>query len=569
MRYIILFAFVVIWSGVGCQILPKPNTPFQVPVRTLRPYAADSLQMIVPIYQVGSHWVWGLMHRDTFLQGIDDQCLSISETVDSIYLKIDNCPDSVGWLKSTGGPGLNWTGLANRIAVWDTSDSLSYRAWYVDPYTFGIRNTASEWPYLKESAFTFTTDTLSGLRKMAGNGDIAITKGSQNYGILQVDGSQYIGFNPALENESEPENMSWVMTASDLYNQYNVRGHNLYFSAGKAYYSFLGDSDTGIGREGINILGIFSGSLTNPFQRLNGGAGLWSLDPDMDGSYDITADNTYMRVEQLLVDDKQNNTIRLAGFNTSEFVTDLIIGGGITIDHGVGTAPDTISVTGSPPPSELTFEALCPPDYLVGTNAAGDTLSQIAIHLMEQGEFYTLKDTRVLCDSLITKRGSHFDYYEYQPWNKTLSAGVSDTIRINNTGFEFDFDIVNSGEITLQNSEQEQWEAITLAAAPYGLTNYTKIFGINGTVTIASTAEFYGRMYITTNGSTNLNCQTYFTVAANRPTAVPISCMVELSDGDNIQVNIQSDMPSGSNTLTFRRANINGHHIKTKAFPNF
>lgn len=107
------------------------------------------------------------------------------------------------------------------------------------------------------------------------------------------------------------------------------------------FYTFQGDTDTGMKRIGANTLGLHTGDGTNPFMTVDGTNDVLYLDPNDDGTKDVTISATETSVGQLAVVTPDVGELTING---EIYLTSTI---GDTIDWNTGTAISSGDVSAS------------------------------------------------------------------------------------------------------------------------------------------------------------------------------------------------------------------------------
>lgn len=183
----------------------------------------------------------------------------------------------------------------------------------------------------------------------------------------------------------------------------------------------------------------------------------------------------------LRVTQESGTPAKLTGKASDGEYKPLIIGSNLVLTG------DTLSATGQPglnvPIGSIT------PVTLVGINTTLDTITPTIVY-DNTDVSYTLSNLLLLAsDTLTAMRGSHLEAYKAIEYTKTLAAGASDTINVDQVGFNMDF-TQNSGtyEVELSPHEQSLLDYFNAFFIPY----LFKHLEVSGSISFSVDSSYVG-----------------------------------------------------------------------------
>jgi hypothetical protein len=167
-------------------------------------------------------------------------------------------------------------------------------------------------------------------------------------------------------------------------------------------------------------------------------------------------------------------------------------------------AGDTLNATGG---GGIPYDTTVTPSAkLVALNATQDTFTDLHGDIYDYesslGAFYTLKNTRIQNDTLITHRGSFAQGYKTSRYSKTIAGNDNDTLNINANTALYDFE-QSGGEFTHVIGPEEHY------LLP-GTSGTIKVFTVNVQVSLSSAVAAASNLGVYQNGnSTACFCGVY------------------------------------------------------------
>lgn len=200
------------------------------------------------------------------------------------------------------------------------------------------------------------------------------------------------------------------------------------------------------------------------------------------------------------------------------------------------------------------------PTLFVGTRTAKDSLTEIKRDELEYDDnngiagYYPLANVRIKNDTVVTIRGSHFDYYENVARTKVLGATTTDTLDVDNLNAKFDWVTTGNGRFTLDNAPDE-------VPAP-GFDGFAKLFVLSATISVSADSIVDTEFSIYVNGGQIASSVAEFTVDGSKRATINIECQEWLFDGQYIDVRLRNTS-ANSRTYTIERVRFGAHHIKS------
>lgn len=235
-----------------------------------------------------------------------------------------------------------------------------------------------------------------------------------------------------------------------------------------------------------------------------------------------------------------------------------------TLTHvGIGTGLELVSGTLRTVGGGIVISDITP-DYLVGVNAAGDTITDVKIPFWDgygpDSGVYQVNNARLQNDTLFTMPASYFQGHESTAWAKSINAGNTDTLNIDPSmlyGFT-----ESAGRYTYVEPRQYDFQKIAG-------WNWEHIFDLNATIGIRTASAGKITLSIYQDGVALPQCvQEIHIGASDRISVVPISCKTFLYDTSILDVRLTNNEGT-TQTYVIERANFNANQIKSIHRPAF
>lgn len=333
---------------------------------------------------------------------------------------------------------------------------------------------------------------------------------------------------------------------------------NNYPSLGNTGYTFVGLGSGRMSSFTNGILEFVAGDVFNNSLVMNGVTGHFEFDVNHDAVNEVMmyGDSTVFekKVRVKTMSDSLPTTI-LGQANNKE-LRNIVPGQGLTLSN------DTLYASGNGIPYDST---VVPSTKLLALNATQDTFTDIKGDFYDYdsvlGTSYTLKNTRVQNDTLVTHRGSYAHGRRSQTYNKTIAAGLNDTLNINTSVSVHDFE-QTGGTYTHTIGPEEHY------LVP-GTVGTLKIFAASANVSLSATVAGDSYIGLYKNGFST-GCYAEFSLHADDVKEnVSISCIIsDVEDGDTFDLRLGND-EAGSQTYTLYYSTLTLYHIKNKVIPGF
>jgi len=237
----------------------------------------------------------------------------------------------------------------------------------------------------------------------------------------------------------------------------------------------------------------------------------------------------------------------------------------VKLGTNLSISNDTLNASGGGGGGMPYDTTVVPSTKFVGINVTEDTLTDLHGDFYDYvgplGDFYTLKNTRIQDDTVVTLRGSYFQASRKTDWDKTLAGNTDDTLRVNTNLLNYDFTNTD-GSITHRIGPEEHY------LVP-GTSGTLKIFTLSASISLTPSAPGAVNFGIYVDGN-ETECATEFYLSSStiKQTAT-ITCITnDIGDNSVITLKLRND-ESTPRTYTISRAQISGHHIKNLVIPAF
>ena len=200
------------------------------------------------------------------------------------------------------------------------------------------------------------------------------------------------------------------------------------------------------------------------------------------------------------------------------------------------------------------------PAFFVGANTAKDTITEMKRDAIEYDNdngtttIYPLANVRIKNDTIVTLRGSHFEYYENSSYTKTLAATTTDTLDVDIVNTKFDFTTTGNGSFTLVNAPDE--------VPDVGFDGFVKLFDISATISLSADSIVDTEFSIYLDGGQLPQSVTEFQLDSNKKATITIQCQEWLNDGQTLDIRIRNTS-GNQRSYTIERIKFGAHHIKS------
>lgn len=333
---------------------------------------------------------------------------------------------------------------------------------------------------------------------------------------------------------------------------------NNYPSLGNTGYSFVGGGSSRISSFTNGSLEFVANDVFNNVLEMNGVSGRFDFDVNHDAFNEVVmyGDSTVFEKKVRVKTMSDSLPTSILGQANNKELRNIVPGDGLTLSN------DTLYASGNGIPYDTTA---MPSAKLIAINGTLDTFTDVKADFYDYdssiGTSYTLKNTRIQEDTLVSHRGSYAHALRGNTYSKTISAATSDTININTSASIHDF-THSGGTFTHVFGPEEHY------LAP-GTEGTLKVFSASANVSLSTSVAGHSFLSLYHNGLATGCYAEFYLHGDDIKENVSISCIISnVEDGDTFDVRLGND-EAGSQTYTLYYSTLSMYHIKNKVVPGF